>query len=89
MIRAIAHIALTCETVVINPPSDKKDISRKHLQCKVTYVAQSKNFFVLFLKVGFIVLLFKLEALLLFKKKKKKSIFSRQTSLYEQILIYQ
>lgn len=40
MIRAIADIALTCETVIINPPADKKDISRKHLQCKITYVAQ-------------------------------------------------
>ena len=43
MIRAIADIALTCETVIINPPADKSDISRKHLQCKITYVAQSKK----------------------------------------------
>jgi hypothetical protein len=43
MIRAIADIALTCETVIINPPADKKDIGRKHLQCKITYVAQSKE----------------------------------------------
>lgn len=42
MIRLIANVALLCETVIVNPPADKSEINRKHLQCKLSYVAQGK-----------------------------------------------
>jgi collagen type IV alpha-3-binding protein len=39
-VRAIADIAMTCRTLIVNPPRDKTDINRSHLMCKISYVAQ-------------------------------------------------
>jgi hypothetical protein len=36
-------VMLTCETKIIDPPSNKESIDRSNIICKITYVAQSKR----------------------------------------------
>lgn len=38
------NVAMTCETQIIDPPDNPKDIKRSNLSCKITYVSQSKNY---------------------------------------------
>jgi len=40
LVRIFMNVAMTCETTIVDPPTDKNAITRDNLMCKITYVSQ-------------------------------------------------